>query len=151
MLLNYHAATLYGIVVDDALACYAYTNANNAMAANDNIMAYMNFVHKEIAISDTRCSIGMDASCYDDIFTDAIVVAYLYMGGRAFHIMKILWFRSDYSVLIDDVIVSYGCSRENRHMRHDNAIIANHDIFLNIGEWLDFYVFPQLCLRVYVC
>ena len=81
VLLNYHAATLYGIVVDDAVACYAYTNANNAMAANDNIMAYMNFVHKEIAIPDTRCSIGMDVSCYDDIFTDAIVIAYLYMGG----------------------------------------------------------------------
>ena len=121
------------------------------MAADDYIMAHMDFVHKEIAIADARCAIGMDASCYDDVFTDAIVVAYLNVGGRAFYVMEVLWLGSDHGVLMDDVVVSYGCSGENGHMRHDDAIVANHNVFFNIGEWLDFYVFPQLCLGVYVC
>lgn len=150
ILLYDNTAGLDGAVVYLAISGYAHSDTDDAVVVNQNIVTDVYLVHQEVSVTDSRGFAFVYTACNNHIFTDAVIVANGHVGFLPFHIMEILRSSSDDGILIHNIIVAHDGSFEDACMRHNDTIVTDYYILVDIGKGLDLNVFAQFGTWVYI-
>ena len=113
-------------------------------------MADVDFVHQKVSVTDGRGFVFVCAAGDYHIFPDAVVVSDGHVCLLPFHIVKILWSSSDNGILIHNIIVAHDRTFEDACMGHNNAVVADDDILVDICKRFDLNVFAQFSAGVYI-
>lgn len=125
------------IVINNIVIIDGYIMWDMCFLYNKVIVFYYSFIFGES---------GMNNNC---IFMDGIII--IYMGdGIIICIFKILWSSSNYSFVINGIFVIDVCVVYNVGVGYNYIIIIYFYIFINVGKWVNSYVFFDFCRWVYI-
>ncbi len=150
-LLHDDTAALYGAVINGASTGDAHSDTENTFVVNGDIVANVNLIHEEISVADGGGFVFIGASGNDHVFADAVVVSDDNVCLASFNEVEILWRCADDGVLIYNITTSHCGAFKYAGMRLDHAVVADSDIFFDVGERADFYVSAEPGLRMDVC
>lgn len=142
ILLYDNATTHNGIIINFTLTGYTDTNAYDNAIPYFNIMADMHLIHKEIAISNSCSAIGISRAGNNDILANTIVITNYDMGRLPLLIMEVLRRGAYYRVLVNNVTGTHLRTIENAGMGHNNTVITDFDVRLNVGKRFNLYILP---------
>lgn len=151
MLLYHGAAALDGAVEDFAVACYAHADAEHAAVVNVRVVADVHLVHEEVAVANNGGRVGVGAAGDDHVFADAVVVADDDCRARAGHVVEVLRLCADYGVLVHLVAAAHRGVLHDGGVGHDDAVVADGDVLVDVGKGLNLNVVAEFSRGVYVC
>ena len=132
-------------VADDAVACYLDTITKHAVVTYYGIVTDMSTLQQEVMVTDGGASVSVCSAIDDHILTNDIFVANLHIRLLT-TVVEILWQGSNHSSLVYLVVIADACAIQDGHKGHDDAIVANLYIILDIheGEYLTIIAYFRL-------
>ena len=132
-------------VADDAVACYLDTITKHAVGTYYGVVTDMGAFQQEVMITYRGTSLSVGSAIDNHILTNHIIVAYLNIRLLT-TIVEILWQGSNHGSLVYLVVIADASTIQDGHEGHDDAIVANLYIILDIheGEYLTIIAYFRL-------
>ena len=124
-------------VADDTVACYLDTITEHAIVTYYGIVTDMSTFKQIVMIADDGSAIAIGTAVDDHVLANDIVVANLHIRLLT-TIVEILWQGGDDRTLMNLIVITDACSIEDGGEGHDDTVIANLYVVLDIheGEYL---------------
>ena len=124
-------------IADDAVACYLDTITKHAVVTYYGIVTDMSTLQQEVMVTDGGASVSVCSAIDDHILTNDIFVANLHIRLLT-TIVEILWQGGNDRTLMNLIVITDACSIEDGGEGHDDTVIANLYVVLDIheGEYL---------------
>lgn len=121
------------------------------MVADAHIVADVHLVHQMVLLADDGGGFGREGTGNDHVFADGVAVADYHSAGGAGNIVQILWNAADDGILVHPVSTAHDGAFEDAGVGHDDAIVADFHVALDVGKGTDFDVLADFGRRVDVC
>ena len=149
-LMDEHGGADIGAVVDNHLAGHLGRIADDAVAAQRDIVSDVDALHEQIVRADDGPALGRRAAIDGDILADAVAVAD--DGRRLFAAeLEVLRDGADHRSGEDRVAVAYSGAAQDGDAVHQNIVVADLHVFIDVAECTYFTILADFRFGVYVC
>lgn len=127
------------------------TDAKDNVIVDVHVVTNVHLVHNLVVITNDGGGVGGERTCDEDAFADDIAVADDGDGWIAGFILDVLRNGTDNGILHHDVVITHSRSIEDGCVWHDDTVVTDLYITLNVGKGFDLNVLADSGTGIYVC
>jgi hypothetical protein len=140
-------APKYGPIANSDMSGHLRIVAHNAVVTHNTIMRQVAVSHYQTVFPNHGLLLILCSPIHSYVLTNSCIVADNHNGvfTLKFHILR---YRRNDRTRKYPAILSYACTLHDCHTRPNPCAIANFNVLVNNGKWVNLYICRELCIRM---